>query len=192
MKSVLRSFAIPLVQVLVVLMFLAWLSAGKAQAAIEMHQFDNPVLQKRYDSLTAALRCPKCQNQAIGDSESPIAGDMRQNVADLLKDGRSDSEIQNFMVARFGEYVLYNPRLDGRTWLLWGGPAVLILLGLLVVTLIVRARRRARVRALDDDEQARLSALLKTHRQTSDELEAASDGQTSGTQDSSPNAKERS
>jgi len=66
MKTVLRSFAIPLVQALVVLMFLAWLSAGKAQAAIEMHQFDNPVLQKRYDSLTAALRCPKCQNQAIG------------------------------------------------------------------------------------------------------------------------------
>ena len=169
MKSVLRSFAIPLVQALVVLMFLAWLSAGKAQAAIEMHQFDNPVLQKRYDSLTAALRCPKCQNQAIGDSDSPIAGDMRQNVADLLKDGRSDSEIQNFMVARFGEYVLYNPRLDGRTWLLWGGPAALILLGLLVVTLIVRARRRARVRALDDDEQARLSALLATHRQSIDE-----------------------
>ena len=89
---------------------------------------------------------------------------MRQNVADLLNDGRSDSEIQNFMVARFGEYVLYNPRLDGRTWLLWGGPAALIALGLLIVALIVRARRRARVRALDDDEQARLSALLDRHR----------------------------
>ncbi len=164
MKSVLKSVAIPLVQALVVLVFLSWLAAGKAQAAIEVHQFDNPVLQKRYDSLTAALRCPKCQNQAIGDSDSPIAGDMRQNVADLLNDGRSDSEIQNFMVARFGEYVLYNPRLDGRTWLLWGGPAALIALGLLIVALIVRARRRARVRALDDDEQARLSALLDRHR----------------------------
>ncbi|NHH86929.1 cytochrome c-type biogenesis protein [Cobetia sp. MB87] len=192
MKPVLKSFAIPLVQALVVLLFLSWLAAGKAQAAIEVHQFDNPVLQKRYDSLTAALRCPKCQNQAIGDSDSPIAGDMRQNVADLLKDGRSDSEIQNFMVARFGEYVLYNPRLDGRTWLLWGGPAALILLGLIIVALIVRARRRARVRALDPEEQARLSALLNTHRQSSDELEAASDEQVSGTQDRSPNAKERS
>ncbi|WP_325064282.1 cytochrome c-type biogenesis protein [Cobetia sp. L2A1] len=163
MRRMCATFGIPFVQTLIVLLFLSWLAAGKAQAAIEMHQFNNPVLQKRYDSLTAALRCPKCQNQAIGDSDSPIAGDMRQNVADLLNDGRSDSEIQNFMVDRFGEYVLYNPRLDGRTWLLWGGPAVLILLGLGCVALIVRARRRASVRALDPDEQARISALLKAH-----------------------------
>ena len=74
-------------------------------ASIEIRQFDDPVTERRYQELTATLRCPKCENQAIGDSDSPIAGDMRDRVYEQLQDGRSDKEILDFMVRRFGDYV---------------------------------------------------------------------------------------
>lgn len=135
-----------------------------ALAAIEVREFSNPVFQKRYDSLNESLRCPKCENQAIGDSDSPIAADMRERVAMLLEDGRSDREIQDYMVDRFGEYALYNPRLSGRTWLLWGLPIGLVVLGGVVIGLIVRARRHAANRALSDTERQRLEALIKRER----------------------------
>lgn len=147
-----------------VLLALSLLVAGAVTAAIEVRQFDDPVLQQRYDSLAASLRCPKCANQAIGDSNSPIAGDMRERVALLLEDGRSDREIQDYMIDRFGEYVLYNPRLTDRTWLLWGLPAVLVVLGAVVIALIVRARRNASNRALSAEERQRLEALINRER----------------------------
>ncbi|WP_282039604.1 cytochrome c-type biogenesis protein [Halomonas alimentaria] len=131
---------------------------------IEVREFDGPVMERRYAELTATLRCPKCQNQAIDDSDSPIAGDMRDRVYALLQDGRSDKEILDFMVERFGDYVLYNPRLEGRTFLLWGLPAVLGLLGLVVVGLLVRARRNASNRELSAEERARLDALINRER----------------------------
>ncbi|MCK2184634.1 cytochrome c-type biogenesis protein [Halomonas getboli] len=144
-----------------VLLLLALLGPALAQAAIEVRDFDDPVMRDRFASLTSTLRCPKCQNQAIGDSDSPIAGDMRERVFEQLQAGRSDKEIVDFMVRRFGDYVLYNPRLEGRTLLLWGLPVALVLGGGLLVALLVRARRRASARALNDDERARLNALLE-------------------------------
>ncbi|QFU00496.1 Cytochrome c-type biogenesis protein CcmH precursor [Halomonas sp. THAF5a] len=136
-----------------------------AQAAgIEVREFDDPVTEQRYRDLTASLRCPKCENQAIGDSDSPIAGDMRDRVYAQLQDGRSDKEILDFMVRRFGDYVLYNPRLEGRTLLLWGLPAALVLLGAVVVVLMVRARRRSSARALSAEERERLDALINRER----------------------------
>lgn len=133
-------------------------------AAIEVREFDDSLLQQRYDSLNASLRCPKCANQAIGDSNSPVAADMRERVALLLDEGRSDREIQDFMINRFGDYVLYNPRLSERTWLLWGLPAGLVVLGGVIVTLIVRARRHAANRELSAAERERLHALVNRER----------------------------
>lgn len=141
---------------------LLWPALG--QAAVEVREFDDPVTEQRYRDLTATLRCPKCENQAIDDSDSPIAGDMRERVYLLLQDGRSDKEILDFMVSRFGDYVLYNPRLEGRTLLLWGLPAGLLLLGTLVVVLMVRARRRTSARELSAEERARLDVLTKRER----------------------------
>ncbi|WP_254276625.1 cytochrome c-type biogenesis protein [Halomonas sp. 3H] len=141
------------------------LVAGLAQAAaIELREFDDPVLEQRYRSLTASLRCPTCENQAINDSDAPVSGDMRDRVYLLLQDGRSDIEIRDHMVQRFGDYVLYNPRLEGRTFLLWGLPAALVVLGGLLVMLIVRARRNASVTALSAEERARLDALINRER----------------------------
>ncbi|MFW6346967.1 MAG: cytochrome c-type biogenesis protein [Halomonas sp.] len=141
------------------------LMAALAQAAaIELREFDDPVLEQRYRSLTASLRCPTCENQAINDSDAPVSGDMRDRVYLLLQDGRSDIEIRDHMVQRFGDYVLYNPRLEGRTLLLWGLPAALVVLGALLVMLIVRARRNASVTALSAEERARLDALINRER----------------------------
>nr|WP_298250280.1 cytochrome c-type biogenesis protein [uncultured Halomonas sp.] len=141
------------------------LMVGLVQAAaIEVRDFDDPVLETRYHDITASLRCPTCQNQAINDSDAPVAGDMRDRVYRLLMDGRADIEIRNHMVERFGDYVLYNPRLEGRTFLLWGLPVALGLLGLVLVGLLVRARRNASNRALSADERARLDALINRER----------------------------
>ncbi|PMR69063.1 cytochrome c-type biogenesis protein [Halomonas heilongjiangensis] len=144
---------------------LGLLAAGLVQgAAIELREFDDPVLEQRYRSLTASLRCPTCENQAINDSDAPVSGDMRERVYLLLHEGVSDMEIRDHMVQRFGDYVLYNPRLEGRTFLLWGLPAALVLLGGVLVILVVRARRNASASALTPEERARLDALINRER----------------------------
>ncbi|MCC5883773.1 MAG: cytochrome c-type biogenesis protein CcmH [Halomonas sp.] len=141
------------------------LMAGTLQAgAIEVREFDDPVMEQRYRSLTASLRCPTCENQAINDSDAPVSGDMRERVYQMLMDGRADMEIRDHMVDRFGNYVLYNPRLEGRTFLLWGLPAGLVLAGGILVALVVRARRNASARELSAEERARLDALINRGR----------------------------
>ncbi|MGM0703013.1 MAG: cytochrome c-type biogenesis protein [Pseudomonadota bacterium] len=143
------------------------LTAGAGLAdSIEVREFDDPVKEERYKSLTASLRCPTCQNQAIDDSNAPVSGDMRDRVYEMLQDGRSDMEIRSHLVERFGDYVLYNPRLEGRTYLLWGLPAGLVVLGGVLVALVVRARRNASARELSDEERARLDSLINRGRES--------------------------
>ncbi|MBZ5487224.1 cytochrome c-type biogenesis protein CcmH [Halomonas aquamarina] len=136
------------------------LAASALAGGIELREFDDPVLAQRYHDLTASMRCPLCENQAIGDSDSPISADMRERVYQMLQEGRSDSEIIHHMVARFGDYILYNPRLERRTYLLWGLPIGLGIVGFMIVLLVVRARRKASAKALSADERARLDALI--------------------------------
>ena len=140
------------------------LATGVLAGGIEVRDFDSPVQKTRYLDLTSSMRCPLCENQAIGDSDAPISGDMRDRVYTLLQDGKSDTEIVNYMVQRFGEYILYNPRLDNRTYLLWGIPVALLLAGALLVVLLVRARRNASVASLSADERARLDELINRKR----------------------------
>lgn len=140
------------------------LSVGVSAAGIELREFDDPVTEQRYQDLTGSMRCPLCENQAIGDSNSPISKDMRERIYQLLQDGQSDIEITNHMVSRFGEYILYNPRLENRTYLLWGIPVALLLGGFLLVVLIVRTRRNASASSLSAEEQARLNELVNRER----------------------------
>ncbi|HCR98811.1 MAG: cytochrome c-type biogenesis protein [Halomonas sp.] len=151
-----------LIRTLAVLFLL--LSTSVVAEGIELREFDDPVLAQRYHALTASMRCPLCENQAINDSNSPISADMRERVYQMLQDGRSDSEVVNHMVERFGDYVLYNPRLESRTYLLWGLPIGLGVGGVLIVLLIVRARRHASAKALSAEERARLDALIQRRR----------------------------
>ncbi|WP_444999777.1 cytochrome c-type biogenesis protein [Halomonas mongoliensis] len=141
------------------------LMAGTVQAAaIEVREFDDPVMEQRYRSLTASMRCPTCENQAINDSDAPVSADMRDRIYLLLQEGVSDIEIRDHMVQRFGDYILYNPRLEGRTFLLWGLPAGLVVLGAILVVLIVRSRKTASAQALSEEERARLQALINRER----------------------------
>ncbi len=110
-----------------------------AFAVIETYTFSDPDLEARYHALSQELRCPKCQNQNIADSNAPIAKDLRFLLHSKLEQGASDDEILSFMVARYGEFVRYRPAVDSNTWVLWFGPGALAVLGLV---LLVRQLRR--------------------------------------------------
>lgn len=112
-------------------------------AAIETYQFDSPEQEARFRQLGFELRCPKCQNQAIGDSDAEISGDLRAEVYRLIKEGATDREIKDFMVARYGRYVLYKPPLDRQTVFLWFGPIVFFMIGGVIVALRIRQSKRA-------------------------------------------------
>lgn len=137
--------------------------AGAAQAAIDTYQFADDDQRERFHQLTQQLRCPKCQNQDIADSNAPIAGDLRREIHRLLTDGKDDAQIIEFMVDRYGEFVRYKPALTARTGLLWFGPAALLVIGMGVIAVTLRRRRRqpeTSPRDLDPAERARLAALL--------------------------------
>lgn len=143
---------------------LIWLSLGASSlsATISTYTFEDDALRERYQSLTAELRCPKCQNQNIADSDAPIATDMRDEVYRQLMAGASDQAIIDAMVGRFGEFVHYRPQFEPRTWLLWLAPAVAALIGVLVVVIMgLRSRRTSTAVVLDDQARARLAELLK-------------------------------
>jgi len=136
----------------------------KAQAAIEVHQFANDTERDRYQSLIDEMRCPKCQNQNLAGSDSPIAADLREEIYRQIKDGKSDKEIIDYLVARYGEFILYRPQLTPHTLLLWSLPVILLVLGGGVLTLVVRRRRRLSAQEageLTAGERARLAELMK-------------------------------
>lgn len=132
-------------------------------AAIEVHEFDNDVDRQRYQTFIDEMRCPKCQNQNLAGTNSPIAVDLRRELDLMIKDGKSDKEIVDFMVDRYGEFILYRPRLSPATLLLWGAPVFLLIFGVILLLLIVRKRRRVDVEpntGLSTAEQDRLASLL--------------------------------
>jgi cytochrome c-type biogenesis protein CcmH len=114
-------------------------------------RFDNAAEEQRFHALVTELRCVMCQNQSLADSNAQIAHDLRREVLVLMRQGKDDAEIRDYLVARYGEFVLYKPRIEGKTWLLWFGPAVLLLAGGFVVARVVR--RHAGDRALPVDDQ---------------------------------------
>lgn len=124
------------------LLWLMLLVPLSAQAAIDAYEFSEQQNEKRFQQLTNELRCPKCQNQNIADSDAPLATDLRREVHRMLEAGESDDSIVDFMVTRYGDFVLYRPRVNETTWLLWYGPFVLLGVGILVVVLISRNRRQ--------------------------------------------------
>ncbi len=145
-------------------------------SAIEVHEFDNEVDQKRYQTFIDEMRCPKCQNQNLAGTNSPIAVDLRRELDAMIKDGKSDKEIIDFMVARYGEYILYRPRLSPATILLWGAPVFLLIIGVVMLLLIVRKRRRVNVMmssGLSQEEKNRLDNLLNRSKQNDAEVVGA-------------------
>jgi cytochrome c-type biogenesis protein CcmH len=119
----------------------------------------DPVLEKRVLDLSAELRCLVCQNQTIADSHAELAIDLKNQVREKLSEGMSDKDVIAFMVQRYGDFVLYRPPVKGTTWLLWFGPFLLLIGGLVVLGLKL-ARRRTPPETLPDSDLQRAAALL--------------------------------
>jgi len=135
-----RALASPLL--LLVFMTLL-LCAGFAHAqAIEPMPFANHAQELRFQLLTRELRCPMCQNETLADSNAPIARDLRNQIFQMMQQGRSDEEIKQYLVARYSKFVLYDPPLTPGTWLLWFGPLLILLGGAGAVLVAIRKRSR--------------------------------------------------
>ncbi len=110
-------------------------------AAIDTDKaFEDPELQARYEEITAEVRCLKCQNQSIKDSNAFLASDLRREIRRMLEEGKTNDEIYDFLVARYGEFALYRPRMSGKTLVLWIAPILLLLVGGGVLVNIIRRR----------------------------------------------------
>jgi cytochrome c-type biogenesis protein CcmH len=113
--------------------------------------FQDPALQARYENLTRLLRCPMCQNQAIADSPVGIAADLRRELREQIGAGRTDAEIMDFMTARYGDFILYNPPVNPKTWLLWAAPGLLLLIGLASAAVVIARRSKGEMDDAADD-----------------------------------------
>lgn len=141
---------------LLVLMF-SWPSF----AVVEGHkyQFENLEDTQRFTQLAESLRCPKCQNQSLADSDSPVASDMRQKVYELMQEGQSSQEITQYMVDRYGDFVTYEPPFRPETILLWFGPVLIFSFGVLLIISLRKNQKTTAVDPLSEEELARLQAL---------------------------------
>ena len=132
----------------------ACLLFASAAAAFEPIAFRDAAEEARFRELSAELRCVMCQNQSLADSNAQIAADLRAQVLELMREGKTDREIKDYLVARYGEFVLYNPPVKPATWLLWFGPALILLGGAAAVVVVVRRRAaQAPAAAPADDNQ---------------------------------------
>ena len=131
------------------------LVAGSAYAIDAGKAFDDPQMQTRYEKITSEVRCLVCQNQTIKDSNAFLADDLRREIRRMLTEGKTDAEIYDFLVVRYGDFVLYRPRMSGKTLVLWIAPFLLIVVGGLVAFKVVRGRMAM---SIDDDSESNQAA----------------------------------
>jgi len=127
------------------------LISSSAYAVDSEEVLDDPVLQARYEKIVGEVRCLKCQNQTIKDSNAFLAGDLRREIRHMLEDGLTDEQIFDFLVERYGDFALYKPRASGKTLILWIAPVLFLLGGAYVLVNIVRRRMTL---PIDDDSAA--------------------------------------
>jgi len=139
---------------------ICWVIAASAMAAIDAYQFDSPQQEALFRKLTGELRCPKCQNQNIADSNAELAKDLRQKTYQMIRQGNSEQEVIDYMVQRYGHFVIYKPPLTPATVILWLGPLLVIIIGMGTIVVRARSRRATHPSPLDADEQQRLKRLL--------------------------------
>lgn len=113
-----------------------------SHGAIEVIDFHSEIEERRYRALIEELRCTVCQNESLAESDAPLAQDLRRQILAMLRDDRSDQEIRDFMVDRYGDFVLYRPPFAAHTMILWLGPIILLLAGLATTVLAIRRRRK--------------------------------------------------
>jgi cytochrome c-type biogenesis protein CcmH len=129
-----------------------WFAMGCASAALAVDNtppLADPAMQQRYLALIHEFRCVQCQNEALADSNVSLAADLRLEVHDLIQQGKGDDEIRDYLVARYGEFILFRPRMNLRNAWLWAAPGVLLLAGLVIAIRVIRARTQL---PIADDE----------------------------------------
>ena len=147
-------------------MIRAWLLLAYFLAAIALPAHatealplaEDPIVEQRLLVIAEEVRCLVCQNESLAGSRADLAQDLRREIRELIKQGKTDKEVMDFLVSRYGDYVRYRPPVKPTTWLLWGGPFVLLVAGLVALVLFVRRRRSAS--ELSPEEQREAAALL--------------------------------
>jgi cytochrome c-type biogenesis protein CcmH len=145
---------------------LSLLLANMAVASSAVVEFSDESLRIRYQQLVQELRCPKCQNQNLADSNSPISEDLRAQVHRLLEQGMTDREIKDYLKSRYSEFILYRPEVNQNTWLLWAAPVLFLLFGLWVLYRMYFNRPSSDISVAQNDQlssvdQQRLDRLLR-------------------------------
>jgi len=148
----------------VAVLFALMLAFGVPALAVEPDEMlKDPALEARARTLSQTLRCMVCQNESIDESNAPLARDLRLLVRERIEKGDTDTAVREFLVARYGEFILLEPRFGVRTVLLWAAPLIALLIGIIGIVLAMRGRRAAPV-PLSDAEKRRLAALLKDNK----------------------------
>ena len=155
-------------QSLFIALLLGLLLALPVHAKVEIVQFDTPEQEERYKDLIAELRCLVCQNQNLADSDAELAVDMRRKAYELVKQDKTKTEIANFMVDRYGEFVLYRPPFNRNTALLWIGPFIILLAGVGLLIRTILRRRAEQDLGVDEATLKTAANLLDSHRDKRD------------------------
>lgn len=143
-----------------IMIFGLLLAACLGHAGEAVPAADDPALEARVQKISEVLRCLVCQNQNLADSHADLAIDLKNQVRDMLKRGQSEKEVIDFMVQRYGDFVLYRPPVKHTTWLLWGGPFVLFVAGLGVLFVKLNRRRKDQGAPLSAEERDQAARLL--------------------------------
>jgi len=142
--------------------FLMTLCMGLVNAREAVSLVDDPIEEARLVHISQELRCLVCQNESLSSSRAELADDLRREVRDLIRANKSDQEIKDFLVSRYGDFVLYRPEVKPLTWVLWFGPFVVLLIAGIFLLVYLRQRRATvQPQVLSDNERARVEQLLK-------------------------------
>ncbi|MFZ4471249.1 MAG: cytochrome c-type biogenesis protein [Limnohabitans sp.] len=145
-----------------IIVFLMGICIGLANAGEASPMAEDPVVEARLVHISQELRCMVCQNESLSSSRAELADDLRREVRDLIRANKSDQEIKDFLVSRYGDFVLYRPEVKPLTWVLWFGPFVVLLMAAIFLLAYLRQRRLAvHPQALSDADRARVEQLLK-------------------------------
>ena len=134
-------------------------------AGVDVHEFASDAERDRFNALVRELRCPTCQNQTLSDSDATFAVDLRREVVRLINEGHNDEEIKQYMVNRYGDFILYRPPVQENTLLLWWLPVIMLALGLLIFIVTVMKRRRDATVAfetIENDEMSDIEEMIET------------------------------
>ena len=144
----------------IIVVLLLALSFSVSAAPIETFKFDSPEKEKIFHKLSDELRCLVCQNQNVAESNAELAKDLRLEIYTMLNQGKTEDEIVDFMVQRYGDYVLYRPPFKPMTWLLWFGPGIIFVIGLIFVVRFIKAQNKdAQLVSMSADEIERIKGL---------------------------------